>query len=120
MTREDAIKILKILVYQHDNGNMEEAVRQALAMAINALSVYPQYKWQRDMAIEQLDEYGIPFGAKKDDDVVKVVRCKDCEYKRLCDEDETKYYYCALEDRPNRNWSVDDTDYCSWGERSEE
>ena len=46
-----------------------------------------------------------------------VVRCKDCEYKRLYDEGETKYYYCALEDRPNRNWSVDDTDYCSWGER---
>ena len=34
MTREEAIKILK---YQHDNGNMEEAVRQALAMAIEAL-----------------------------------------------------------------------------------
>lgn len=34
MTREIAIKIL---AYQHDNGNMEEAVRQALAMAIEAL-----------------------------------------------------------------------------------
>ena len=34
MTREIAIKILE---YQHDNGNMEEAVRQALAMAIEAL-----------------------------------------------------------------------------------
>lgn len=49
-----------------------------------------------------------------------VVHCKDCKYKRLYDEGETKYYYCALEDRPNRNWSVDDTDYCSWGERREE
>lgn len=48
-----------------------------------------------------------------------IVRCKDCKYKRLYDEGETKYYYCALEDRPNRNWSVDDTDYCSWGERRE-
>ena len=48
-------------------------------------------------------------------DVVEVVRCKDCKYKRLYDEGETKYYYCALEDRPNRNWTVDDTDYCSWG-----
>lgn len=34
MTREIAIKILE---YQHNNGNMEEAVRQALAMAIEAL-----------------------------------------------------------------------------------
>lgn len=52
-------------------------------------------------------------------DAVEVVRCKDCKYKRLYDEGETKYYYCALEDRPNRNWSVDDTDYCSWGEERE-
>ena len=52
-------------------------------------------------------------------DAAEVVRCKDCKYKRLYDEGETKYYYCALEDRPNRNWSVDDTDYCSWGENSE-
>ena len=52
-------------------------------------------------------------------DAVEVVRCKDCKYKRLYDEGETKYYYCALEDRPNRNWSVDDTDYCSWGEKGE-
>ena len=52
-------------------------------------------------------------------DAVEVVRCKDCKYKRLYDEDDTKYYYCALEDRPNRNWSVDDTDYCSWGEKGE-
>ena len=44
----------------------------------------------------------------------EIVRCKDCEYKRLYDEAETKYYYCALEDRPNRQWSVDDTDFCSW------
>lgn len=52
-------------------------------------------------------------------DAVEVIRCKDCKFKRLYDEGDTKYYYCALEDRPNRNWSVDDTDYCSWGEESE-
>ena len=50
----------------------------------------------------------------------EIVRCKDCKYKRLYDEGETKYYFCALEDRPNRNWSVDDTDYCSWGDRRED
>ena len=53
-------------------------------------------------------------------DAGNIVRCKDCKFKRLYDEGETKYYYCALEDRPNRNWSVDDTDYCSWGERRED
>ena len=44
----------------------------------------------------------------------EIVRCKDCEYKRLNDDGDTRYYYCALEDRPNRQWSVDDTDFCSW------
>lgn len=56
-----------------------------------------------DLAIEALSEPSI-------------VRCKDCKFKSLDDDGDTKYYYCALEDRPNRNWSVDDTDYCSWGE----
>lgn len=50
---------------------------------------------------------------------IDVVRCGDCKFKSLYDEGDTKYYYCALEDRPNRQWSVDDTDFCSWGERKE-
>ena len=50
---------------------------------------------------------------------IDIVFCRDCEYKRLYDEGDTKYYYCALEDRPNRQWSVDDTDFCSYGERRE-
>lgn len=49
---------------------------------------------------------------------IDLVRCAECRHKRLYD-GETKYYYCALEDRPNRNWSVDDWNYCYWGERKE-
>lgn len=48
-----------------------------------------------------------------------LVRCKECKYKRIYD-GETKYYYCALEDRPNRQWSIDEMDYCSWAEREGE
>lgn len=51
--------------------------------------------------------------------VADLVRCKECKYKRIYD-GETKYYYCALEDRPNRQWSIDEMDYCSWGEREGE
>lgn len=51
--------------------------------------------------------------------VADLVRCKECKYKRIYD-GETKYCYCALEDRPNRQWSIDETDYCSWGEREGE
>lgn len=49
---------------------------------------------------------------------IDIVRCKECKFIRIY-EDETSFYYCALEDRPNRQWSVDETDYCSWGERKE-
>ena len=52
-------------------------------------------------------------------DELAIVTCKDCRFKSLYDDGDTKYYYCALEDRPNRNWSVDDTDYCKWAEREE-
>ena len=77
-------------------------------------SVMPS-DWYRGMECAQDIVEALPSA-----EAVEVVRCKDCKYKRLYDEGETKYYYCALEDRPNRNWSVDDTDYCSWGERREE
>ena len=107
MTREEAIKILKaISVYECYPKSASEETKKALDMAIEALHR------------EEAEEKGychriIPRN------VEVVVRCKDCKYKCLYDydDDEPEYYYCALEDRPNRNWSVDDTDFCSWGER---
>ena len=48
----------------------------------------------------------------------ELIRCAECKFKSLYD-GETKYYYCALEDRPNRHWSVDDWNFCYWGERKE-
>ena len=54
-----------------------------------------------DMAIEALQ--------------AEPISCKDCKYKRLNDYGETRYYYCAL--KAHEEWSVDDTDFCSWGER---
>lgn len=48
----------------------------------NTVDVVPvksieQLKWERDTAIQQLEEHGIPFCGKAED-VVRVVRCKDC------------------------------------------
>ena len=42
-----------------------------------------QLKWERDTAIEQLEEHGIPFCGKAED-VVRVVRCKDCKFYSRC------------------------------------
>ena len=77
------------------------------------LSLADVYKWERDIALSQLEEYGIGFGEKKRDDLVSVVRCKDCRYREL-DGEVAHFYWCRINDR-----SVDDGDFCAWGEESE-
>lgn len=42
-----------------------------------------------------------------------IIYCSDCKH-RYMDGEITHYYWCRLHDR-----SVDDTDYCSWGEERE-
>lgn len=130
MTREEAIEQLqncKDLIKQDGQDYLDERDIPLLDMAINALAVLPQYKWERDIAVEQLDEYGIPFGAKKDDDVVKVVRCKDCKHRH---EDECPMYFEEQVDIDEGDGYYDtdyifhdnstDNGYCSWGERRED
>ena len=75
--------------------------------------LFEQIKWERDIAMEQLKEYGISFGAKKSDDVVKVVRCKNCKHWRL---DEDAFFYCA---KRRNNAHMYTTSFCSYGERRE-
>lgn len=112
---EEAIFYIKEL--QKTYASMDKKVAKAIDMAITVLAVYPQYKWERDVAIEQLDEYGIPFGAKKDDDVVKVVRCKDCKHRgEICS---MRYIEMVGEDEVIHDYSTDNG-YCSWGERKED
>lgn len=41
-------------------------ITEALKMAINALGSIDQIKWERDIAIKQLEELGIGFGQKID------------------------------------------------------
>ena len=52
-----------------------------LNKTVDAVSggVHDQVRWERDIAMEQLKEHGIPFGGIAPD-VVKVVRCKDCKH----------------------------------------
>lgn len=70
---------------------------------------FDQVVWERDTAMEQLKEHGIPFGGKAN--VVAVVRCKDCKY----------YGDTAYGDMCKRweDWlPVEDDDFCSYGEKS--
>lgn len=52
-------------------------VKEAPAVDAVSLGVFEQVKWERDMAVSQLEELGLGLGQKKPD-MVEVVRCKDC------------------------------------------
>lgn len=72
-----------------------------------------QLKWERDTAIEQLEEHGISFGCKAD--VVAVVRCKDCRWydkSTASGTYEPVAYRCVLHQR----FTID-VQFCSDGER---
>ena len=99
---------------------LESAIAQIQKIpSVDAVSrgVYEQIKWERDIAMEQLEEHGIAFGAKKQGDAVEVVRCKDCKHGTLCDNLQgAEYVDCVLDDCSVRKPS----DYCSYGERKED
>lgn len=79
-----------------------------------ARGAYEQIKWERDVAMEQINEAGIPFGGKAD--VVEAVRCEHCKHSWfngvslwLCQRESN--FYCP---------TVKADDFCSYGERKEE
>lgn len=70
------------LGWQH-TVNMSDVgmmIEDAPAADVVSRGVFEQVKWERDIAMRQLEEHGIPFGGKAD--VVEVVRCKDCIYNK--------------------------------------
>ena len=71
-----------------------------------SIGVLDQVRWERDVAIKQLEEHGIPFCGKAPD-VVKVVRCKDCKQYN-------GHRYCTYFAE-----TVLDDDFCSYGERKD-
>ena len=81
------------------------------APTVDAVSrgVYDQVRWERDTAIGQLEEHGIPFGGIAPD-VVKVVRCKDCKHSTYTEGD-----VVALCERCNI--CIIPNHFCSYGER---
>lgn len=70
MTREEAINILKNVygneVVKGGRNCGKTAFRTALVMAMNALGAIEQIQWERDVAINQLEELGIGFAQEMD------------------------------------------------------
>lgn len=88
---------------------IEQAINEAPAVDAVSREVVEQIMWERDTAMEQLKEHGIPFGGVAPD-VVKVCRCKDCKYY-----ESTHYgHMCKCWE----DWlPTEDDDFCSYGER---
>ena len=86
------------------------------APTIEAVSVgtLEQFKWERDIAIEQLNEIGKDLGSKMDD-VITVVRCKDCKYVIPYESGGFNCLTC-----PNVDRDVDENWFCADGERRTE
>ena len=58
-------------------GTLKRYVKRVPAVDAVSRGVYDQIKWERDIAIEQLAELGIGFGAKVPD-MVEVGACEGC------------------------------------------
>lgn len=131
MDREEAIKLLEHISIAYTPtdayGDYDDPqpYEEAMDMAIESLqaeatkavppSLADVYKWERDIALSQLEEYGIRFAEKKRDDLVEVVRCKDCIHKYVSGNGITQYYICDFMDA-----QYEDDGYCSHGERRED
>lgn len=66
MTREEAIELLKdVIGFVEDNQGRDYDT--AFRMAIKALQhdvIFEQIKWERDVALQTLEEHGIGLGQK--------------------------------------------------------
>ena len=82
--------------------------------AVDAVSrgVHYQVRWERDVAMGQLEEHGISFGCIAPD-VVKVVRCKDCKYREVTPD---SLRWCNVWNGIN---GMGDEGFCNYGERKD-
>ena len=109
-------ELQRCLVCQSVVEEREKKMKQLLMKMLDAVPrcVLDQIRWERDMAMAQLEEIGVGF-CEVTDDVVKVVRCKDCYW---FDEKQLKkqgYFTCRAS-----AMDADEDCYCSMAERKED
>lgn len=80
-------------------ASVKRVLIQAPTVEAYSAEAVKQIMWERDMAIQQLNDYGVQLGEKAD--CAKVVRCKECLRERHCKF--TQYQgmngYCSLGER---------------------
>ena len=88
MTGKEAINILMNAygneVVKGGRGCGKTAFRSALLMGANAIKVLDQIRWERDIAIQQLEEIGVGLGNKMDGKYLSKKEYEDLlEYKYM-------------------------------------
>lgn len=116
ISRSALFKVWDRLDETQDPNLLIDAMIKAMqdAPTVDAVSpgVVEQFKWERDIAIAQLEELGIGFGEKVPD-MVEVVRCKDCKHWGIGCCPETKHIKaCCF-----ASYMVGENGYCVYGER---
>ena len=96
-----------------DEAVLAETIRSIHAADVVSKAVLEQVMWERDMAMEQLQEHGIPFGGKAD--VVAVVRCKDCDISTESHLMGDGWRFCK-----NNSQHHKDEHFCGYGKRRDE
>ena len=86
----DEFRWLKSVVNESSKDEVEDAIQRIKnAPAVDAVSksLYDQIKWERDIALEQLEELGIGLGRKIDgiyltkEEYDELLECADKRYK---------------------------------------
>ena len=77
---------------------------------------YEQVAWERDLAVQQLKDYGVGLGQRKNENLVKVTHCKDCKYGDY-DSEPDDAMVCR---RTNNGFWRTGNDFCSRGVPREE
>lgn len=67
INREELIKNLKKFAPEHYSALVNTLIEKQPAADVVSIGVHQQVRWERDTAIEQLEEYGVCFGEKKKD-----------------------------------------------------
>lgn len=105
----DAIKLPKGFFEAVDNvPKLYEWLNEQPTIDAVTVGAYEQTRWERDMAISQLEEIGKSL-CEKMDNVATVVRCKDCKHR------DAENGFCE-----GRGWPmqlVPDDGFCDKGER---
>lgn len=64
---------------------VEQSIRNAPTIEVVPKELYEQILWERNIAMEQLEEHGIGFAAKKKNDVVKAQWLEVSGGRIICD-----------------------------------